>query len=121
MVSAKCLVHLLQRLHIRHSSDEDLRLQQACFENHHERKSCPYVGKWAFVTSTLKQLCKNGVKLKFLKKKQYKRRIYQLTSAMLRVRIEPRPMHVSHLIKPREPHVAQGSSPLPLHFVHLQK
>ena len=39
---------------------------------------------------------------------------------MLRVRREPCPLHVWHFTSPRDPHVTQGSIPLPLQFVHLQ-
>jgi len=41
--------------------------------------------------------------------------------ATLRDKREPLPLHVSQLSNPRDPQVAQGSFPLPLHFTHLQE
>lgn len=41
--------------------------------------------------------------------------------AILRARREPPPLHVTHLISPRDPQVTQGIFPLPLHFTHLQE
>lgn len=49
----------------------------------------------------------------------YQKYAHHLTTAILRVRREPLCWHVSHLIRPRDPQVAQGSLPLPSHFAHL--
>lgn len=46
---------------------------------------------------------------------------YHLTTATLRVKVEPPPRHVSHLINPRDAQVAQGIFPLPSHFTHLHR
>ena len=41
--------------------------------------------------------------------------------AKLRDRRELLPLHVPHLISPRDPQVGQGTFPVPLHFTHLQE
>lgn len=47
--------------------------------------------------------------------------VSHLTSAILRVKSKPLPEHVVHLIRPRDPQLAHGSFPFPLHFTHLHR